>query len=124
MVHQVEYNGQMHEFPDEATPEMISNALGLNSDIKKPKSRSGFPIPEFIRPKEQVNPMDVIKSGLIGMGKAGQNINEAGYNLFGKKSPVGREQLDIRNALGGNKNPSNLENFVEGLGQYAPLIAS
>lgn len=124
MVHQVEYNGQMHEFPDEATPEMISNALGLNSNQQKPTSRSGFPIPEFIRPKEQVNPLDVIKSALIGMGKAGQNINEAGYNLFGKKSPVGRKQLDIRSVIGGNKNPSNLENLVEGIGQYSPLMAA
>ncbi len=32
MVQQVEYNGITHEFPDEATPEMMSRALGLSGN--------------------------------------------------------------------------------------------
>jgi hypothetical protein len=123
MVHQVKYNGTLHEFPDEATPEMMSEALGLNQK-KSNSSKKQFPVMEFVSGKNQINPLDAIKSVLIGMGKAGQNINEIGYELAGKESPVSSKKIDIRKTFKGNENPSMLENLLEGAGQYSPIIAS
>jgi hypothetical protein len=127
MTHQVNYNGQIHEFPDEATPEMISQALGLKSQEKtnQPSNLLEFVKNKLSNDKPLINPLDLIKGGLIGLGKAGQNIGELAAPLrkYVPESMKFVPDVNIEKEYG-SQNPSLSESAGKVIGQTSPLLAT
>jgi hypothetical protein len=96
MVNQVEYNGITHEFPDEATPEMISNALGLK---QKPKS----PVEQKFGPLFSLKP------------EASEGSRAAFEQM---KNPENWKQAGVGAAQGVLNIPSNVVNFPIDIGNF------
>lgn len=91
MVQTVEVNGQIHEFPDEATPQMIAGVLGVQYNEKSPAS----PSPEQEAPVESnsliqdlapaVKTISHIPQNLaVGVGNLGQDIGDNAIAPAGK----------------------------------------
>jgi hypothetical protein len=67
-------NGQVHRFPDEATPEMIAQALGVNPPSQGPNLKTGQGMQDYANQKA--------KQVLTGTGDQG-NYNAQGVKVSG-----------------------------------------
>lgn len=105
----VKVGNETHEFPDEATPEMISGALGLNKNNNDSIQQGRNALKNA---SDMFDPLEVIKSGLLGMSKGGENIAST---LTGGYAPKVTD--DVTKMVGGSKNP-----IAEMAGQYAPAL--
>lgn len=134
MVHQVNYNGQIHEFPDAATPEMMSKALGLSYEPTNKKINPN--ISERIKPAlEQFGsdikdiaynaPGAIVKGIAESPGKlieAVPNIynqvmtdpSRAGRNLYGGLAQLGHGTVNF---------PREVANYANKIGLIKPETA-
>lgn len=125
MVIRVEQDGVIHNFPDEATPQMIASALGVSfdgtSDQRSP-TRSQIPKENELRniniTKDFLGMTPVGQAVLpifSGLGKGGQNIASTFTGGYAPTVNM-REVFGIRDA-------SKPQEAIEGAAQYSPLIA-
>jgi hypothetical protein len=135
MVHEVNYNGEIHEFPDEATPEMISRALGLQEAQPQQPQKNVVPEKRNLLQMLSENPLNplalmkaapqmgsdilsMIGSGVEKLGQAPSEISGA-YNLL-KENPTqaGRAALAGLPTMGHEllNAPSDIGNYLQRLG--------
>jgi hypothetical protein len=145
MVQRVIVNGVIHQFPDEATPQMIAEALGVQppDDSSTNAVSSGSDESIFSAIKNAITsnyPTSVadkraglakssgntvidalqglLSGGISGLGKGGQFIAKT---LTGGYAPSG--DIDkLANAVG-PQDDSLVGNVAKGFGQYAPYAA-
>lgn len=133
MVQEVNFNGTIHEFPDEATPDMISRALGLSnknniatSDQPKKRNLLQMLSENPLNPLAQIKAapqvgQDILSAIGSGIGKLGQapleisgalnllreNPAQAGRAALAGLPTMGHELLNM---------PSDLGNYLQRLG--------
>ena len=114
MPNQVEHNGKIHEFPDDATPEMMEEVLGLSSSSSS-SSSSKSKVPKSFENIVDTNwtPWQTLMNVGSGLGQGGQNITST---LTGGKSP----RVDMDKILGVKSRMP----LVQGLAKNAPAIAA
>lgn len=118
MVQRVNVNGVIHQFPDEATPQMIAEALGVQPPDDVAQTNTSTPQKSKAQELGQMS-IDALKGalsgGITGLGKGGEFIAKA---LTGGYAPSG----DIEGLA--NKlvptNDSTATNIGKGVGSYAP----
>ena len=103
MVHQVEYNGQMHEFPDEATPEMMAQALGIGTQ----ESEQSIQQPAEQKPPTSLGDIFRRKKGPEGQ-EAGNQLRALGPYL---ENPATWANVGIGGVKGLGNTPSALLNL-------------
>lgn len=118
-------------FKEVTDPDLLKELNGQNEEKQENQGKNLFFMPKIKSDEELektlpsglskynlegINPLNLIKSGLIGMGTAGKNI----AGLF-QDSP---KNLNLQEIFHQRKNPGILENLVEGTAQYAPLMAA
>lgn len=107
---EVEHEGTIHQFPDEATPEMIKKKLGQSS--VKPGFEKYSPLFKMLA--EHGGPVPRILSDVTtGLGEAGQNIAST---LSEQKTP----RYNIPKTFGGEEGSK----LIQSLSQYSPGIAA
>jgi len=126
MVQTVEFGGQTHSFPDEATPEMIAEALGVSySEPVEEKPQSFIERGRYRAPDRSI--MDVLRD--VGGGAAGAlqrigvGMGEAGQTIGNLAAPLRKyvpekykifPQVNIREEGGlGSKTPVDLEKLIQ-----------
>lgn len=110
-------NNQVHEFPNGTSKEDMRNQLNsvvYNQDKATKSSIDKKALNDYFSPSNTF-PARLVKAGLMGLGEAGQNI--ASTFTGGKAPRVNMEEVFNM------KDPNIAEKLVEGVGQYAPLIA-
>lgn len=121
MVQRVEVNGVINEFPDEATPQMIAQALGVqppDDDL----SQSLYTKPQRfakalgITNRTPVDNLRDLAAGVVsGLGKGGQFVASS---LTGGNAPTG--DVDKLATMIASNKPSTAGNILKGVGEYAP----
>jgi hypothetical protein len=131
MAHLVkDQTGKIHSFPDSATPQQIASALKVkykesdqntdkHDDILSTLKNKAKQV--WNQPAGLIDPLHIIKAGLMGLGEAGQNIGELAAPLR-KYIP---EKLKFAPQIDFSlpENAPVSERLAHGIGQYAPLIA-
>jgi len=133
MVQTVEYNGVINNFPDEATPEMIAQALGV-----KPPSVNSSPsqMTKDQKVKELMDltganrtPLDTLKNVAVGLGTAGQNLAEFSRPVIEPLAEKIRPYIpNVLKQLPQTVNmeetfgvtPENRNRLVQGVSEYLP----
>lgn len=120
MVQRVNVNGVIHQFPDEATPQMIAQALGVeppDEDV----SQSLYTKPERYANALGINnrtPLDMIRDALsgavTGLGKGGEFIAKTATGGYAPDFPE-----TIANQIASHT-PSTAGQLVKGAAEYAP----
>lgn len=141
MPKRVRINGVIHQFPDEATPEMIAEVLGVEPPDNDNTLQAKQQTPEQLGESIGVNhrtPLDAIRdlvSGVLtGMGKGGQFIGELPQNIPGyeklqnavqSKTGVSIPRANIDEAFAGIASPNKSigGEILKGMGKYAPYAA-
>lgn len=109
MVQTVKFGKQIHNFPDEATPEMIAQALGI-SGIKEPMqsavgSTDLSEIPSRLR--------DIAGGMAGGLQRTAVGLGEAGQAIASKITGGYAPQVNIREELGlGQERPVDLQKMI------------
>ena len=108
------YDGTVHEFPDDATQEEMSNALNSHeTSSKKQSNEDSF----GIDPNRTIvdSARDLAQGALTGLGKGGQAIAGA---ISGGHAP--KINMDEYFSPIGSKNEGESKNIVKGIGSYLP----
>jgi len=121
-------NGKIHRFPDGTSQAIVAKAMGpLYVEPKKSDDDIMSTLGNLAKGSKDiyeslVKPEHIVKAGLMGLGKAGQNIGELAAPIR-KYIPESMKFAEKPN-FDLPENANMVEKVAHGAGQYAPMLAA